>query len=442
MFVRILAGLMMAGLLGAAAPVLAQGGVSLIPQPTGTVGYDPDTNTLTVECLRRQPGRFGDQSQNIGVTILDNPEEGWTDITIEAFTLDELVNARWTKASIDRYVVKLCGRSNSFSYMVAAGVESLRRAKSFDITGGDGFDYVTINLANNGAGRPMAHAAPVEVDLDLGGLQDQVELRLRPAKDGALDLVGDLGPGNDGFGIVTYAGTITRAYDLSVAGGMGNDWIFVPFTQPQRVHQGGRIRLRLSGDTLPEPGVISPMDNVADHGADVVVGAFDGRVDGTVDIELDGDDGLQRIRDLACLNAVGGFNCAFRGPATRGLDCRGAVRPNPLEPSLGPCDLEDALRNLPGYAYDKVQAHLDLESIGPQGTVRAVVDGGLGTDESVMIVKMEDATRAARLDASLTGGQEYRWQYDLCFVDGTSSQVRDRIVVENCDEFDEDIVLF
>lgn len=85
---------------------------------------------------------------------------------------------------------------------------------------------------------------------------------------------------------------------------------------------------------------------------------------------------------------------------------------------VGPCDLENALRNFRGYASDNIQTRYAIDE-SSTGSVDVYTDGSLGNDAVVMVFNpYTDIEKVQRMSAILIGGQTYIEQIDTCWFDG------------------------
>ena len=393
--------------------------------PPMLVHFDAATGTINSGCV---PG-------NMDVEVEDDFQNDVLTLTRN----DEIVSL--TASEVTQINVELCGAANAFSYQVAAPNTSLDLPRSFRIVGHEGFDQIAFEFDSNSAGQYLSLGVAPCVELDLGGGQDQVEIRTYQVGGGVLQIDADLGPGNDDFDYTNYPTGFDGSLMLNVEGGPGDDHVAAMFNGGT-VPAARSVTINLAGDTL-DFGNVNPYDNVADHGADVMRLTWQARVDGSLSARVRGDDALQRFIDLGCGQSIlSDSTCVFRSSSTRGPECTSFAPPPPdFSPSDTPCDLEAALLQPDSlYAADDVQT---LLRVVPQssGSIDMLVDGGLASDEVVLLVDgVDHIAGLASADLTVTGGQQPRYKYDLCFAGDPDASVGAWVAVENCDEIDPDII--
>jgi hypothetical protein len=318
----------------------------------------------------------------------------------------------YSSRALERLEIGLCGRQNTLEYRLAVSNRSLDRPRAFKIVGSFGPDYVTLDFNTNASGHHVALEQPVTIDMQLRGGQDQVQINAHTFAGGAFTVAADLGPDSDSFTLNTWSRPIVGDVVVKVEGKEGNDTIFLDlFDNASAFHvpAGGSLTIEASGDTLDQFDFGN--DNVSDHGGDQVIAAFRGTVDGALRIKLHGDDTLARVKHLECLHQS--QPCAFYCHCSA-LVCTYGL--NPDEPPIcdAPVGLERLLRENPAYANDTVKLRTNILA-GSKGTVQLSVDGGLASDEVVLVAET-GSDELTFYQAALTGGQSHPFKTDGCFA--------------------------
>ena len=274
--------------------------------------------------------------------------------------------------------------------------------------------------------------------MDLGALSDQVEIMVYEIGGGHMTVDADLGPDNDGFHFLSYPNPVTGSLTINVEGGSGNDDLFVTSNLGADVPAPHTVQVTMAGDSLDRDAPIDPRDNVADHGVDLLRFHWPATVGGSLNASLRGDDVVQRLADLECVNPIAGAGetCVFRTALNR-PGCGSTVVPAPAldGEAEGPCDLEEALQTMPNYAADDVQGHVVIRE-GSTGRVNLRVDGGLSNDIAVLVVEDENDATLGGYEALLTGGRLHRCQHDVCYAGQPPTEGGGFVEVENCAEMD------
>lgn len=340
----------------------------------------------------------------------------------------------YSSSELRRIEATLCSSSNnSFSYKLAASNTNLLVPREFKINGSAGFDYVSLDFYANGSGHHVTINSPVVAELALGGGSDQVEVRVNKFNGSDFRVDADLGSGNDSFSFVTWPRPIAGSVAIRVEGKEGHDNIFLDFYDNAEsfvIPHGGSLKIDASGDTLDQ--LVLATDNVADHGSDKIITAFRGTVHGNLHISLHGDDTITRLKDLHCLGSAPGLlpACIFY------CQCSNGPCPPHLPGSQPICNapqgLENMLQKNSTYASDTVKLKLDIQA-DSSGVVDVLVDGGLSSDEVVMVVNNE-SSQLSNYNATLTGGQPHHFKSDACFASPTAIGNPSAVSVEHCDQ--------
>ncbi len=374
------------------------------------------------------------RDDNTSVIIEEDPANEKVRITI-----NDLSETK-SQDSILEFNIKLCGVSNSLTYKLKGPNLEFTANRNFKIKGKEGFDYVSFKLGSNSSGRNGVELnSVINIDMDLGGGQDQVEVRLNNTTNrSSLALRGTLGGGHDGMSWITRdRSTLAGEIVLDLDGSSGDDHFFIDMYNGITAKTGSRTFLKLVGDTRDK--VLDPKDNVPDHGRDSIHFAFGGEIDGDLEALFIGDDGALRIPDTECIGFTS-TECVFfyssRDPACLPLLVGTPDPNNPgyVRPTSPECrDLEHMLKNVPRYGYDSVQAAVIIAE-GSTGTSNVKVDGGLSGDDVVLLHRI-DAERKPPHKGTITGGQIHRSKTDACYP-----RLINAIPATNCDVFTRDIV--
>lgn len=398
------------------APVIPPPGIALPELPVLRINVDQDGRSA---CVENTP---------VVLTIVDdikNDRVIVTQTTTPPSPFGPKVD-HYSSTKLQRIEVTLCGSRNNFSYKLAASNTSLSVPREFKITGSAGFDYVTLDFYTNGSGHHVTIDSPVVAELALGGASDQVEIKVNKFNGSDFRVAADLGPGSDSFTLSTRSQPMTGSVAIRVEGKEGGDNIYLDFYDNAAsfvIPQNGSLKIDASGDTLDQFGLAT--DNVADHGSDRIITAFRGAVHGNLQIALHGDDTITRLKDLQCSTPACLFYCQCNGPCPPSL-------PGTQPVCNAPQGLEKVLQNNPGYANDTVKLKLDIQT-DSTGVVNASVDGGLSSDEVVLVVNNE-SSQLSFYKVVLSGGQPHRSKSDACFAVPTAADDPSAVTIEHCNQ--------
>lgn len=328
----------------------------------------------------------------------------------------------YSAQALERLEIGLCGTANTLDYRLGVSNSSLDRPREFKILGSFGPDAVKLDFAVNASGHHVTIEDRVAVELALYAGMDQVQINAHTFAGDDFSVAADLGPDNDSFTMAPWSRPILGDVTVKVEGKEGRDTIFIDFTDNAsafHVPADGSLTIEASGDTLDQ--FFFGNDNVADHGSDQVIVSFRGTVDGTLRIALHGDDTIARIKDLQCADAS--QPCLFYCQC-KSHPCSATLLPFETPICDAPQGLERVLRDNPAYANDTVKLQTAILA-GSKGAVQVAVDGGLASDEVVLVVDNASSQLAA-YQATLTGGQPHAQKTDACFASPG-------IAIEHCD---------
>ena len=255
---------------------------------------------------------------------------------------------------------------NTFSYQPGRSTRTLTRSRSIRVIGGNSFDYVTIRLASNAAGRPVDVAAGVAVFVQTFGGQDMLEMPIRNVNErGSVAATIFLGDGGDGF---------TGRVEGTVAGAIS--WIVFGEDNPRN---------------NPDELIVDFVDMDLEEGA-------------TAEVQLIGGDGRDYVE----------------------LWHRGVVRGDSLFSLLGGNLADVSLLDEEPQPGDTVICNIGLRP-GSTGVAVYEVLGGMGDDELVLQVRNQNPQRdMRRFDARLNGGPGYDFYYRTRNVSVSACEEYDR----------------